>query len=744
MTFKRLLALVCVSAVLLAGGSGLLARSSTWNVATGPTWSNVAELRQSIVTQALHAYDVSSQGGNYPSEDLPVLGKLFDPAYAVLIDYSRWVMADFYPEALIKPRDESLDKYQHFQATYHDGPKGNDRVEALRWLTKEPKAGGECVFFANLVAARAGWNGYLRYAPTTDGFTRSDGTKVNPVPAEYGKVQPGDVVMSTPPYRHAAVVVEVAATGVTVVESNYLCTERVGKRVMPWSELAKYAYHVVILDPETPECFGDLAGCRWAAPAIDQLAAQEVIQGVAPNVFNPNGLVTRAQFATLVQRVFALTPPAQPVGFSDVQVGDWRYDPVQAVTPYIPPVTGGRFAPDEPIDRETVASVLAAILGAKGELTLPDANSADMMLTAFYDAASITPARRPAVAAIVDVRIMSGFDDGTFRPRGLLTRAQVAIVLQRVVDLLTDLLSNVPAVSKVAPSSGPQSGGTEVQLAGRRFFAATEVRFGTVPAVDFTVDSDNQITATSPPGTRMVNVTVTNASGTSPMISDDRFTYKSLSGPVVRILLGGVALFNEASDTPPLGYLLGTPLAEGRWKTNAVFKRGEVVKWLRTESTPAPVFSLQPQSSLAYKIETADGTTGWVIAKWGYSDARYTLAERLDSLVDAGKMPEEPAFARIDGKWLSTRHTWWFYDEKRTEVLDLVSEDASGFYGTGTRSDGTTFDIRGAVCGQYVFLRRDGDIVCEGVLTGDTLTGAWTSDNSFVLAFDWTLERMGP
>lgn len=562
MTRRRFLVMVCVLSLLLTAGSGLPLKTFT-DVTAGAADFDVATLRQRILDEALHAYDVSYQGGNYPGENRQVLEKLFEDAYSVLVVYSRCIMADFYPEAF-KAWDESFDRYLHFRATYHDGPQGGDKEKALKWLTEEPKAGGECVFFANLVAARAGWTGLLNYTTTTHGFTRSDGTVVHPVPAEYGKVHPGDILMSTPPYRHTAVVVEVAPTGATVVESSYGCTERVGKRVMPWDELARYGYHVVILDPEAPECFGDLAGCPWAAPAIDELAAQKVIQGVAPNVFDPDGFVTRAQFAALMQRAFALGPAGQPLGFLDVQAGTWQYDPVQAVAPYMPAVAAGRFAPDEPIDRETVAFVLASILSAKGEATLPDANSAEVMLTAFSDAAAIAPARRPAVAAIVDVRIMTGLDDGTFQPRGRLTRAQVAVVLQRVVQLLSDLVTKAPAVVAVTPDSGPQSGGIQVVLTGRNFHGASAVSFGCVLASTFTVDSESRITAVSPAGTGTVNVTVTNAYGTSPMTSDGQFTYTPVTfmTTLTEFKFSAVYCVQETHDrgyilagrTEPVGY----------------------------------------------------------------------------------------------------------------------------------------------------------------------------------------------
>ena len=68
------------------------------------------------------------------------------------------------------------------------------------------------------------------------------------------------------------------------------------------------------------------------------------------------------------------------------------------------------------------------------------------------------------------------------------------------------------------------SGGTKVTISGLAFTGATAVDFGS-KAASFTVDSDTQITATSPTGTGTVDVTVTAPGGTSLSGSPDRFTY---------------------------------------------------------------------------------------------------------------------------------------------------------------------------------------------------------------------------
>jgi hypothetical protein len=84
-----------------------------------------------------------------------------------------------------------------------------------------------------------------------------------------------------------------------------------------------------------------------------------------------------------------------------------------------------------------------------------------------------------------------------------------------------------PVVTGISPTSGPESGGANVIITGSGFTGATgvSVSFGGTAASHFNVDSDTQITATSPAGTGTVDVTVTVGSVTSATSSADQFAY---------------------------------------------------------------------------------------------------------------------------------------------------------------------------------------------------------------------------
>jgi hypothetical protein len=92
----------------------------------------------------------------------------------------------------------------------------------------------------------------------------------------------------------------------------------------------------------------------------------------------------------------------------------------------------------------------------------------------------------------------------------------------------------LPGISSVSPASGPIGGGTSVTIAGHDFTGTTAVTFGGVPAASFTVGSDTQLTAVSPPGSPgAVDIGVRNP-GQSPKVGTDSFAYTACVVPKLK------------------------------------------------------------------------------------------------------------------------------------------------------------------------------------------------------------------
>ena len=113
----------------------------------------------------------------------------------------------------------------------------------------------------------------------------------------------------------------------------------------------------------------------------------------------------------------------------------------------------------------------------------------------------------PAGTGVVDVTVLT--------PRGTSATSSA--------DQFT--YADLPTVTSLSPSDGPLDGGTSVTITGTFFTNVTAVDFGTTPATSFIVDSDTAITAESPVGSGVVDVTVKNSFGVSATSPADQFTY---------------------------------------------------------------------------------------------------------------------------------------------------------------------------------------------------------------------------
>jgi len=86
--------------------------------------------------------------------------------------------------------------------------------------------------------------------------------------------------------------------------------------------------------------------------------------------------------------------------------------------------------------------------------------------------------------------------------------------------------AEAPTVTKVAPKFGLAAGGTLVTITGTGFNEVSSVHFGTKAAASFETTSPTSITALSPSGTGIVDITVTTPEGTSPEEKPDQFSYE--------------------------------------------------------------------------------------------------------------------------------------------------------------------------------------------------------------------------
>jgi IPT/TIG domain len=171
-----------------------------------------------------------------------------------------------------------------------------------------------------------------------------------------------------------------------------------------------------------------------------------------------------------------------------------------------------------------------------------------------------------------------------------------------IAQTLTENFCTPPAVTSLSPNSGPAAGGTSVVITGTGFTGATAVDFGTTAATTFHVDSDTQITATSPAHPAgAVDVTVT-VQGTSATSTADLFTYVAPT-PVVTSI--------SPTSGPTAGGTSVTITGTGLLFATSV-KFGTVSAASITSNTDTQIVAVSPaeaQSTVDVTVTTAGGTS---------------------------------------------------------------------------------------------------------------------------------------
>ncbi|MCL6580638.1 MAG: S-layer homology domain-containing protein [Firmicutes bacterium] len=187
----------------------------------------------------------------------------------------------------------------------------------------------------------------------------------------------------------------------------------------------------------------DLAG-HWAAGEVTRLVDLGVVSGMGDGTFRPDARLTRAAFVKMAVLAAGFEPrPGDTGGFADT-AGHWvaaqGYIGAAAAAGIVRPAEypGGRFEPDREITRQEIAVMVVRAMGLEGRAEAAAAPDGHVTIggLVFCDAGTWT---RPGyVQVAVEEGIVRGYaePDGThtFRPAGLATRAEAAVMVTRMLD----------------------------------------------------------------------------------------------------------------------------------------------------------------------------------------------------------------------------------------------------------------------------------------------------------------------
>ncbi len=265
------------------------------------------------------------------------------------------------------------------------------------------------------------------------------------------------------------------------------------------------------------------------ATEADRFSYQAAITAISPNRGPESGGTAVAITGTNFNEVAA-------VKFGSTAAAGWKVDSPTSLTAQAPPGTGvvdvtvvssgGTSAPSSAdrftyVPAPTVVS-LEPTTGPTGTRVTINGTSLDEVLAVKFGSttASGIQVRTPGSSISAEAPSGAGTTDVTVTtPGGTSTTSSG--------DRFTYLPS--ATITKLKPTKGPASGETSVIISGTHLAEATAVHFGTTSAKGFTINTIKgvvSITAVSPAASAgTVDVTVTTPSGTTPIVSKDRFKF---------------------------------------------------------------------------------------------------------------------------------------------------------------------------------------------------------------------------
>ena len=174
--------------------------------------------------------------------------------------------------------------------------------------------------------------------------------------------------------------------------------------------------------------FRDFDRTAWYADAVSAAVDKGLLYGKSATVIDPNGDMTRAEMAAIINRSFGCYAKADISKYKDVSKDKWYFEDV-AMAVQMGTYNGrsnSSMAPDAPITRQEAMTVVARAL----ELDYDSYSKAE--LTQFSDAGKVSNWAMPYVRAMVGADYIHGRGK-ILAPLDNITRAEFAQIFHNII-----------------------------------------------------------------------------------------------------------------------------------------------------------------------------------------------------------------------------------------------------------------------------------------------------------------------
>lgn len=194
--------------------------------------------------------------------------------------------------------------------------------------------------------------------------------------------------------------------------------------------------------------FKDIGGYEWAKLSIESLYDRGIIAGKESGIFAPQDNVTRAEFTTMVIKALGLNETdAVCEQFTDVHSTDWFYHVIATAfqKEIIKGITDTEFGPMMNVTRQDAMVICKRSAESVGIVFDENEESGEdhyeyavIKEDVFSDQDTIAEYAQQSVINMYDNGVIVGNENGAFNPHNNMTRAEAAVVIDRLIKMTNE------------------------------------------------------------------------------------------------------------------------------------------------------------------------------------------------------------------------------------------------------------------------------------------------------------------
>ncbi len=179
----------------------------------------------------------------------------------------------------------------------------------------------------------------------------------------------------------------------------------------------------------------NMNGSKWAETYLRSLYDNGIMSGDTNGNMNPDNDITRAEFVTMLNKGMGYHETTGKVNFRDIKGTEWYANEIDIATTQGYFVGSGRnvSGASDNLTREQAVAFLTRNLKYEED---------DRVNTDFVDGINFPTWSRGSINAATDKGVVSGYQDGTFRPKDNITRAEAGTILYNALGKIINQPGN--------------------------------------------------------------------------------------------------------------------------------------------------------------------------------------------------------------------------------------------------------------------------------------------------------------